>query len=60
MKKWVKCKDCGYEWESRSQMLWITCPCCQLKTKEEQNTLDPNKSGVEPSSNSEEKNGKRK
>lgn len=28
----IKCKWCGYEWETRSQIIWVTCPNCQGKT----------------------------
>ena len=29
----LKCKKCGYEWDSNSKMLWATCPSCRLKVK---------------------------
>jgi len=31
----IKCKYCGYEWNSKSQMFWICCPRCQRKGKQE-------------------------
>ena len=33
----LKCK-CGYEWETKSQMQWATCPSCRLKVKNERKT----------------------
>lgn len=32
-KKLLKCKFCGHEWKSGSEMIWITCSCCQNKSK---------------------------
>jgi len=32
MKK-IKCKYCNYEWESKSEMLLVTCPNCGKKTE---------------------------
>lgn len=29
----VKCKKCGYSWESKGRLLTITCPSCGLKNK---------------------------
>jgi len=31
MKK-VKCERCGYEWETKSKLNYITCPNCLYKT----------------------------
>jgi Zn finger protein HypA/HybF involved in hydrogenase expression len=28
----VKCKHCGYEWNSKSTLLLVTCPSCGKKT----------------------------
>jgi len=28
----VKCKHCGYEWESEGTLLLVTCPSCGKKT----------------------------
>ena len=28
----VKCK-CGYEWETKSKMILVSCPCCSKKLK---------------------------
>jgi hypothetical protein len=30
----IKCK-CGYEWDTKSKMAWVTCPSCRLKAKNE-------------------------
>jgi len=27
------CSNCGYEWETDSKLLKVTCPSCQNKTK---------------------------
>ena len=32
MKK-VKCLFCGYEWETKSKMFFVSCPSCLKKTK---------------------------
>ena len=29
----VKCPKCGYEWDSKSIKMWICCPNCLRKTK---------------------------
>lgn len=29
----VKCSKCGYEWETESEMILVTCPSCMLKSK---------------------------
>lgn len=29
----VKCPNCGYIWKTKSKLLSVTCPSCQLKTK---------------------------
>jgi len=29
----LKCKKCGYEWETKSKLKMVTCPSCQLKVK---------------------------
>jgi len=31
----IKCKKCGYEWETKSKMMFVTCPNCRLKVKRE-------------------------
>lgn len=28
----VKCKFCGYDWETKSKLLYITCPNCRKKS----------------------------
>jgi len=32
MKK-VKCPKCNHEWETKSKLVLVTCPSCQLKVK---------------------------
>jgi len=32
-KKSVKCSHCGYEWETKTVLIMITCPSCQKKFK---------------------------
>jgi len=29
----VKCKKCGYAWESKTKMMIVSCPCCGSKVK---------------------------
>ncbi len=29
----VKCKKCGYEWETSSTMVMVSCPSCGNKVK---------------------------
>ena len=29
----AKCKKCGYEWESNSEMIMVSCPSCGTKIK---------------------------
>ena len=37
----VQCPKCDYEWETNSQLLFITCPNCQLKSRREDVQLNP-------------------
>ena len=30
MKK-LKCPNCKYEWETKSKMIFVCCPCCMKK-----------------------------
>lgn len=32
MKQGVKCNNCGYEWETKSELFNVTCPRCGYKT----------------------------
>jgi len=32
MKK-LKCPKCNHEWETKSELVMVTCPSCQLKVK---------------------------
>ena len=29
----VKCLKCSYEWNTKSEMLMVSCPCCSSKVK---------------------------
>jgi len=29
----MRCPKCGYEWETKSELIYITCPSCQRKVK---------------------------
>ena len=29
----VKCNNCGYEWETKSKLNFVTCPSCQKKIR---------------------------
>jgi len=29
----AKCKKCGYEWETTSLMIFVSCPSCNNKVK---------------------------
>jgi IS30 family transposase len=31
--KLLKCPNCGYEWQTRSKLGWVTCPSCLKKVK---------------------------
>ena len=33
----VKCKKCGYEWITHSKRIYVTCPSCNTKVKNELN-----------------------
>lgn len=41
MEEEIVCLNCGYSWKTKSELLMITCPSCQLKVK------NPNKSRKE-------------
>ena len=30
--KGMRCKRCGYEWWSKSEMVWVTCPSCSYRS----------------------------
>lgn len=46
----VRCKKCGYRWNTRSKMILVSCSCCgqKVKIKGELNTPDK-KEGVDAS-----------
>jgi len=29
----IKCKGCGYEWLTKSEMVYVVCPRCMNKNK---------------------------
>ena len=33
----MKCPKCGYEWESGSALIFVTCPSCMSKVRREPN-----------------------
>ena len=32
MKK-IECDKCGYNWETNSELIWVTCPSCRNKVQ---------------------------
>jgi len=32
----MKCKFCGYEWNTRSEMIMVSCPNCLNKNKKQE------------------------
>jgi len=38
MEKKVKCPKCNHEWETKSNLLYVTCPSCLRKIEREQET----------------------
>jgi Zn finger protein HypA/HybF involved in hydrogenase expression len=31
--KEIKCEHCGYEWNTASRLIYVTCPSCYKKAK---------------------------
>ena len=31
----MKCNKCGYEWQTKSKLIFISCPSCLQKVKNE-------------------------
>lgn len=29
----VKCSKCGYEWETKSKLQYVSCPSCRIKNE---------------------------
>ena len=29
----MKCTNCNYEWETKSELMYVSCPSCRLKVK---------------------------
>lgn len=42
----VKCPNCNYEWETKSDKLWTSCPNCQRKFEKEKNIQKGDKQKV--------------
>ena len=41
MKSNIKCLKCGYEWNTKSQLRYVTCPSCLYKNlRENKEELD--------------------
>jgi len=36
----MKCPKCNYEWETKSDLIMVTCPSCLLKVKNKTNVSD--------------------
>lgn len=32
----IKCDKCGYEWESKSHLIFVTCPNCLGKVRRQE------------------------
>ena len=39
----AKCPKCKYEWESKSKLIFITCPSCMQKFKKDPTSKTNNK-----------------
>jgi len=39
----IRCLNCGYEWETKSELRFVTCPNCRLKTKNREKENESNK-----------------
>jgi len=39
-KKLVKCPKCGYSWQTKSKMLYITCVNCQRKFERKKRKIE--------------------
>jgi len=36
----MKCPKCNYEWETKSERMFVTCPNCLLKVKQKEYSED--------------------
>ena len=34
----MKCPKCNYEWKTKTELMYVSCPSCRLKVKNEENT----------------------
>jgi Zn finger protein HypA/HybF involved in hydrogenase expression len=32
----IKCKNCNYEWDTKTKMIYVSCPSCLKKVKVEE------------------------
>lgn len=55
-KKSVVCKTCGYEWETKSKLILITCPSCHYNVKNPYNQYEFNDEPVDNDFVEEEEN----
>ncbi len=39
----IKCPKCNYEWDTTSEMMFITCPNCRLKIENKQSKTNREK-----------------
>ena len=46
MKKKIKCQKCNHEWETKSVLVWVTCPSCQFKTMNKAISIQDKKKGI--------------
>lgn len=37
----MKCRHCGYEWDSKAKTILVTCPSCGKKTPKERPCAEP-------------------
>jgi len=44
----IKCKKCGYEWDTKSKLLKVSCPSCGDKNKSRVEQKDGGKTSSEP------------
>jgi len=42
VKQKLKCSKCGYEWETRSKLKYVSCPSCLSKVEKREKIGDTN------------------